>query len=169
MKKVVMSIAVAGMVSSLSAADLGANDAAYLFGQDNANVVTMSNMEMVQTEGQVLGLLDPVLGLAGGLPVAGDLLGVTSMLDPVLGIVTGLVSGDVLGTALGLVGGLPVVGDVAGSVLGLANPAALIGVAGAVVGAAQPVKVNVQAGSLLNVNSASTAKTSLPTLVGGLL
>jgi hypothetical protein len=167
MKKVVMSIAVAGLVSGLSAADLGNSDAAYLFGQNDVNVVTMDSYEMIQTEGQVLGLLDPVLGLVGGA-TGGDLLGAGGLLDPVLGLTSGLLSGDVLGSVLGLVGGLPIVGPIVGDLVG-GLPGNVLGLVPAVLGAAQPVNVNVQAGSLLNLKTNTTAKTSLPTLVGGLL
>jgi len=70
MKKVVAAIAVAGLVASASAADLGAKDAEFLFGQENVNVVAMSSTEMAQTEGQLLS----VLGLVGSLPIVGPLL-----------------------------------------------------------------------------------------------
>ena len=167
MKKVMMSMAVAGLVASVSAADLSVNDASYLFGQDSANVVTMSNVEMVQTEGQVLGLLDPVLGLVGGA-TGGDLLGVGGLLDPVLSLTSSLLGGEVLGSVLGLVGGLPIVGPIVGDlVMGL--PGNVLGAVPAVLGAANPINVKVQAGSLLDVNMKGTATTSLPTLVGGLL
>jgi hypothetical protein len=152
MNKVAMSIAAAGLVTSLSAADLGNQEAAYLFGQSDVNVVTMSSMEMAQTEGQVLGLLDPILGLLGGA-TGGNLLDLGGLLDPVLGLVSGL----------------PVVGGLVGSVLSLADPAALIGTVDGVLGSLNPIAVKVQAGTLLDVNMKGTVKSSLPTLVGGLL
>jgi hypothetical protein len=99
-KKVVMSIAAAGLVSHLAAADLGSKDAEFLFGQSDVNVVAMSSMEMVQTEGQVLEVLSPVLGLVGNL--VGDLTG-------------NLLGGDLLGSVTGIVGTLPVVGALTGN------------------------------------------------------
>jgi hypothetical protein len=174
MKKVMMSVAVAGMVSSLSAADICVSDATYLFGeaQKNVQAVAMDSMGMVKTEGQVLNLLDPVVGLVGGL-TGGDLLGADGLLDPVLGLVGGLtggdlLGGDLLGSVLGLVGGLPIVGPIVGDLVG-GLPGNVLGLVPAVLGAAQPVNVNVQAGSLLNLKTNGTANTSLPTLVGGLL
>jgi hypothetical protein len=140
MKKVVMSVAVAGLVTSLSAADLGSKDAAYLFGQNDVNVVTMSSTEMVQTEGQVLGLLDPVVGLVNGL----------------------------VGSVLGLVGGLPIVGPIVGDLVG-GLPDNVLGAVPAVLGSLNPIVLKVQAGSLLDVNVNGTVKSSLPTLVGSLL
>lgn len=140
MKKVAVSVAVAGLLTSLSAADLGSRDAAYLFGQNDVNVVTMSTMEMAQTEGQVLGLLDPVLGLVNGL----------------------------VGSVLGLVGGLPIVGPIVGDLVG-GLPDNVLGALPGVLGALNPIVVKVQAGSLLDVNLNGTVKSSLPTLVGALL
>lgn len=101
MKKVIMSVALAGAVSSLSAADLAANDAAFLFGQNDVNVVAMSSAEMIQTEGQLLGLLDPVLGLVGGL-LGG--LPIGPILDSALPINVGLgvQAGTLLDLGLGL-------------------------------------------------------------------
>lgn len=163
MKKVVMSIAAAGIVTSLSAADLGANDAAYLFGQDNVNVVTMSGMEMAQTEGQVLGLLDPVLGLLGG-----DLLGGVLGGDLLGGVLGGDLLGGVLDPVLGLVSGLPIVGPILGDLVG-GLPDNLLGAVPGVLSSLNPIVVKVQAGTLLNVDSKTTVKTSLPTLVGSLL
>jgi hypothetical protein len=110
MKKVLMGIALAGAVSSLGAAELAATDAAFLFGHNDVNVVAMSNMEMVQTEGQLLEILNPVLGLVGNLPIVGPVL------DPIFGSVENLpVVGPLLGTvdaALptdALLGNLPIV------------------------------------------------------------
>jgi len=167
MKKVMMSLAVAGMVANLGAAELGSNDAEFLFGQSDVNVVAMSNMEMMQTEGQVLGLLDPVLGLVGGL-TGGSLLG-GSLLSPVLDLTSGLLSGNVLSPVLSLVEGLPIAGDLLGTVTGLLDLNTLVGLVPAVLSAAQPINLNVQAGSLLNVNTGASVNTSLPTLLGGLL
>lgn len=183
MKKVMMSVAVAGMVSSLSAADLCVSDASYLFGQGQENVkaVAMESIEMVRTEGQVLNVLDPVLGLVGGV-TGGDLLGLGGLLDPVLGLVGGLTGGNLLGgdllggdlvggvvgSVLGLVGGLPIVGPIVGDlVTGL--PGNVLTAVPAVLKSANPIVLKVQAGSLLDVNMKGTATTSLPTLVGGLL
>jgi hypothetical protein len=166
MKKVVMSVAVAGLLTSLSAADLGNKDAAYLFGQNDANVVTMSSMEMAQTEGQVLGLLDPVLGLLGGDLLGGDLLGG----DLLGGLLGGnlLDLGGVLDPVLGLVAGLPIVGPIVGGLVG-GLPDNLLGAVPAVLDSLNPIVVKVQAGTLLDANVKGTVNSSLPTLVGGLL
>ncbi|MEJ2468971.1 MAG: hypothetical protein P8Y51_07930, partial [Campylobacterales bacterium] len=101
MKKVITGIALAGAVSSLSAADIAANDAAFLFGHDSVNVVAMSSAEMVQTEGQLLGILDPVLGLVGGL-LGG--LPVGPILDSALpvNVALGVQAGTLLDLGLGL-------------------------------------------------------------------
>lgn len=102
MKKVLLTVALAGAISSLNAADLAANDAAFLFGHNDVNVVAMNNTEMVQTEGQLLEILNPVLGLVGGLPVAGPL--VSGLLGPVVGLGDGLLGDlpvdDILASAL---------------------------------------------------------------------
>jgi hypothetical protein len=128
MKKILMSIALAGAVSSLSAADLAANDAAFLFGEHDVNVVAMSSTEMVQTEGQLLEILNPVLGLVGNLPIVGPVL------DPLLGSVESLpVVGPLLSTvdsALptdALLGNLPIVGSLLGSTGGLLQTDTLLG------------------------------------------
>lgn len=100
MKKVLMGILFLGLVSALSAADLSTADTAFLFGQEQVNVIAMSDTEMTQTEGQLLGLLGPVLslvtGLVGSLPIVGPLVG--SLLD----------------TVFSLVGSLPLVGPLLG-------------------------------------------------------
>jgi len=86
MKKVLASIAVAGMITSVSAADFGTADAQFMFGQDSVNVVTMSGAEMAQTEGQLL----EALGALGAIPVAGPIL--TDLLASLnLGALLGLV------------------------------------------------------------------------------
>jgi hypothetical protein len=131
-----MSIAAAGLVSHLAAADLGSKDAEFLFGQSDVNVVAMSSMEMVQTEGQVLEVLSPVLGLVGNLPLVGPIVGDLTgnllggdLLSPVTGLVAGLplvgplvgdltgnlLGGDLLGSVTGIVGTLPVVGALTGN------------------------------------------------------
>jgi len=142
MKKVVMSIALAGLVSSVSAADLGSKDAAFLFGNSNVNAVAMSSAEMVATEGQLLEILNPVLGVVTGLPIVGPLLG--SLASPLLGSVNSL-----LGTANGLVGGV-------------------VGLVPAVAGAALPVKatVGLDLGALLNVSTGVQVNSALPAVVG---
>lgn len=81
MKKVLASVAMVGMVASASAANLGTNDAEFLFGQNDVNVMAMSSAEMVQTEGQLLEILGPVLDLVATLPIVGPL---------VSGLLTGL-------------------------------------------------------------------------------
>lgn len=96
MKKVLMGILMLGVVSALSAADISASDAAFLFGQEQANVVAMSGTEMAETEGQLLGLLGPILGLVTGLVSGLPLVG------PILG--------PLLDTAVSLVSSLPIVG-----------------------------------------------------------
>lgn len=138
MKKVLLSVALAGAVSSLSAADLATNDAAFLFGHNDVNVVAMSDAEMVQTEGQLLEILNPVLGLVGGLPIVGPIL------DPLLGGLLGPVLGSAEG---GLLAGLPV-----GPLLSSALPI--------------NVGVGVQAGTLLEVGAGLNVNSSLPTLLG---
>jgi hypothetical protein len=124
--KVVMGIAAIGLVSHLSAADLAGRDLAFLFGQSDVNVVAMSSMEMVQTEGQLLDIIGPVfvsaigpaLGLVTSLPVAGplagDLMGDLFLAAlPIAGPLVGkLYAVDLLGTATGLVESLPAVGAI---------------------------------------------------------
>jgi hypothetical protein len=92
MKKVLMGILMLGMVSALSAADISASDAAFLFGNEQVNAVAMSSTEMVQTEGQLLGLLGPILslvtGLVSGLPLVGPILG--PLLDTTVNLVANL-------------------------------------------------------------------------------
>ncbi len=144
MKKAVMSIALAGFVSSVSAADIAAKDAAFLFGSTEANVVAMSSAEMVATEGQLLEILTPVLGLVTGLPIVGPLLG--SLAAPLLGSV-----GSLLGAVDGLLTG----------VVGLVPVAA---------GAALPVKASLglDLGTLLNVSTTTTVNSpALPTVLHG--
>jgi len=59
----------------------------------------MTGAEMVQTQGQLLEILDPILALVTGLPLVGPLLG------------------GVLNTVLGLLGNLPIVGGLLGGLL----------------------------------------------------
>ncbi len=144
MKKVVMSIALAGLVSSVSAADIASKDAAFLFGNSNVNAVAMNSAEMVATEGQLLEILNPVLGVVTGLPLVGPLVG--SLAGSLVGSV-----GSLLGTVEGLVGG----------VVGLVPVAA---------GAALPVKASVglDLGALLNINNTTTVNSpALPVVITG--
>lgn len=100
MKKGLMSIAaMMGIVSSASAANLAATDAEFMFGASNVDAIAMTGAEMVQTQGQLLEILDPVLALVVGLPIVGPLLG------------------GLLNTVLGLVGNLPIVGGLLGGLL----------------------------------------------------
>jgi hypothetical protein len=131
MKKVLTGIALAGAVSSLSAAEIVSNDAAFLFGQQDVNVVAMSGAEMAQTEGQLLEILNPVIGIAGNLPVVGPVL------DPVLGTVTNTVNNlPIVGSLLttdaalpidGLLSNLPIIGSLLGSTGGLLPTNTLLG------------------------------------------
>ena len=70
MKKMLATVAMVGMVASVNAADLGAKDAEFMFGQNTVNAVAMSSAEMMQTEGQLL----EILGLVGSLPIVGPIL-----------------------------------------------------------------------------------------------
>ncbi|UFS62982.1 hypothetical protein LOH54_02385 [Sulfurimonas sp. HSL-3221] len=86
MKKVLASVAIAGMITGVSAADFGTTDAQFMFGQESVNVVTMSGAEMAQTEGQLL----EALGALGAIPIAGPIL--TDLLASLnLGALLGLV------------------------------------------------------------------------------
>ncbi len=138
MKKIVISLVAAGMVSALSAADLGSADAAFLFGNDSVDAVAMSGEEMVQTEGQLLAILTPVLGVVTGLPILGTLL------TPVVGAASPLLSA-VDGLLVGILGLVP-----------------------AVLNSALPVKLDLglELGTLLSVKTGLQVQSALPTLVG---
>jgi len=104
MKKMLMGVvAAAGLTSVVSAAELAATDAQFMFGAGNVDAIAMTGAEMAGTQGQLLGigLLDPILALVTGLPLVGPLLG--GILNTVDGLLTGLLGG-VLGG--GLLGGL---------------------------------------------------------------
>ena len=69
MKKVAVSLAVAGLVSSLSASNINVQDQEFLFADSSVNAVALNGVEMVQTQGQVLEILAPVIGLTNVLPL----------------------------------------------------------------------------------------------------
>jgi len=143
MKKVVMSIALAGLVSSVGAADLGSKDAAFLFGNSNVHAVAMSGAEMAATEGRLLEILMPLVGVVTGLPIVGPILGSLLGQMPV---------GPLMGTANTLLG-------TAGAVTDLLP---------AVVGSALPVKlaVGLDLGALLNINTGVQVNSALPSVLG---
>jgi len=131
MKKVAVSLAVAGLVSSLSASNLNVQDQEFLFADSSVNAIALNSVEMVQTQGQVLEVLAPVLSLIPlpldglladpfglGIALVNDLtnpavlVGMLQML-PVLGMnmITTALSGDIFGA-------LPIVGPLLGGLLG---------------------------------------------------
>ena len=97
MKKILMSLV--AMTGVASAANLAATDAEFMFGATNVDAIAMSGAEMVQTQGQLLEILDPVLALVTGLPLVGPLLG------------------GLLNTVFGLLGNLPLVGGLLNGLL----------------------------------------------------
>jgi hypothetical protein len=132
MKKVVISIAAAGLVCSANAADLVNKDAQFLFGQEEANVAVMADVEMTQTDGQVLEILGAVTAPAKALPVVGTVVSMlpTDMLSLDALPVAGLLSGDLLGGGLPLNvlgGGLPLSSDIMGSLLSTAAGLPIVG------------------------------------------
>lgn len=133
-----MSIALVGFLSTLSAADLATQDAKFLFGSSNVDVIAMSGAEMVQTEGQLLEILNPVLGVLTGLPIVGPLL---SPLASSLGSLLGTVDGVLMG---------------------------VVGLVPAVVGSALPLKVSLglDLGALLNLNTGIQVNSALPAVIG---
>ncbi len=75
MKKMVISVMLAGCAAGVSASDLASKDAAFLFGNADVNVAVIKGVEMVQTQGQLLEIMYPVLKLVTGLPLLGSVLG----------------------------------------------------------------------------------------------
>jgi len=107
MKKVLAGVAIAGMIVGASASEIGVNDAQFMFGHNDVNVVAMSGMEMAQTEGQLLELLPivgPLLGsLVSALPVlVASAFPIDLNLDLALGALL-----DTKGTQIHIESGLP--------------------------------------------------------------
>jgi hypothetical protein len=130
MKKIAMSIAAAGLFCSVNGADLVNKDETFLFGQEEVNVAMMADVEMAQTDGKVLEILEPVTGLVGGLPVVGSVANIlpTDLLSLDALPTDGLLDGDLLALdGLPLAGGVPMSTDIMGGLLSAAAGLPLVG------------------------------------------
>jgi hypothetical protein len=125
MKKVVMSLAAAGLLCSVNGAELVNEDATYLFGQEEVNIAMMADVDMVQTEGRVLEILGPV----AGLPVLGSVANVlpTDLLSLDALPVAGLLDGGLPTDMLSLGSGMPISTDIMGSLLSTAEGLPIVG------------------------------------------